>query len=267
MAEVQHGHITRQQLLALGLSARAITARLNAGKLIRVHGGVYAVGHVPRGALARAHAAVLACGPDGALSHEAAAAQWGLRDWPRVPEVTSPSRHTRSGIRTHRSVTLAGDVRTHQGIRTTNPVRTISDLAARRTDRQLVRMTQDARLKGHLNDTNLRRLLLRCPRLKGLIDPDQNPTRSTLEDAFVRWVARHHLPMPKLNGVEVDALYAEQRLVIELDDWRYHGDRRAFNNDHRRDAIHRDHDFETIRFTGELLTDAEADNLRRRLSR
>lgn len=85
------------------------------------------------------------------------------------------------------------------------------------------------------------------------------------------WIRRHHLPMPQLNvmlhGVEVDALYKDNHLVVELDGWTYHQGRGSFNVDHARDAIHRNHDFETIRFTGELLTDAEADNLRRRLSR
>ncbi len=244
---------------------------MEAGRLIRVHAGIYAVGAPRRTALARAAAAVLACGTDAALSHESAAALWGLQTWPATPEVSAPTEKRRPGIRTHRSTTLAGDVRTHQGIRTTNPVRSISDLAPRRTHRQLVRLTQDARLKGHLNDIGLRRLIERRPRLQRLIDPDQNPTRSTLEDAFVAWIRHHHLPMPQLNvmlhGVEVDALYTDHHLIVELDSWTYHQGRRSFDGDHARDAIHRNHDFETIRFTGELLTDAEADNLRRRLSR
>jgi very-short-patch-repair endonuclease len=270
-AERQHGYITRPQLLALGLSPRAIAARIRAGKLIPIHNGVYAVGHVPRGALARSHAAVLACGADAALSHESAVAQWGLREWPRVPEVTAPSRHTRPGIRTHRSLTLAGDVWTRNGIRTTNPVRTIIDVAPRRTDRQLIRLVQDARIAKHLNDSALRRLLLRCPRLQALIDPTQNPTKSDLEDDFVAWIIKHKLPMPrintKLNGKEVDALYEKEKLIVELDGWPYHSGRNAFRSDHQRDSDHRTLGFDTVRYTGEQLTHVEAANLRRRLSR
>jgi very-short-patch-repair endonuclease len=271
VADRQHGHVTREQLLGLGLSARAVAARQHAGRLIRVHAGVYAVGAPRRTALARAAAAVLACGPQAALSHESALALWGLRDWPRIPEVTAPTEKRRPGIKTHRSTTLAGDVRAHQGIRTTSPARTMVDIAPRRTDRQLIRLVQDARLGHHLNDTALRRLLRRCPRLQALVDPRQRPTRSTLEDDFVAWLTHHELPMPQLNatvnGKEVDALYAKERLIIELDSWTYHGDRRAFNNDHRRDSDHRTLGYDTIRYTGELLTDAEAVNLRRRLSR
>jgi Transcriptional regulator, AbiEi antitoxin/Protein of unknown function (DUF559) len=271
LADRQHGHVTREQLLGLGLSARAIAARVRAGKLIRVHAGVYAVGAPRRTALAKAAAAVLACGPEAALSHESALALWGLRKWPATPEVTAPKERRRPGITTHRSTTLAGDVWTRNGIRTTNPVRTIVDIAARRTDRQLTRLVQDARIAKHLNDTVLRRLLLRCPRLQPLIDPSQNPTRSDLEDDFVAWITKHKLPMPqintKLNGKEVDALYADQKLIVELDGWPFHAGRRAFNSDHQRDSDHRTLGYDTIRYTGEELTDVEAANLRRRLSR
>ena len=272
MADRQHGHVTRQQLLALGLSPRAIAARVRAGKLIRVHAGVYAVGAPRRTALARAAAAVLACGPEAALSHESALALWDLREWPAAPEVTAPTEKRRPGIRTHRSATLYRDVRTEQAVRTTNPVRTIIDIAPRRTDRQLTRLVHNARLKHHLNDTSLRRLLLRCPRLQPLIDPTHNPTKSDLEDDFVAWIKKHKLPMPRINtklnsGKEVDALYEKEKLIVELDGWPYHSGRNAFHSDHQRDSDHRTLDFDTVRYTGEQLTDAEAANLRRRLSR
>jgi very-short-patch-repair endonuclease len=265
LAARQHGHVTRQQLLALGVAARTISYRIGIRELVVVHAGVYALGH----ALARAHAAVLACGPEAALSHESALALWGLRAWPFTPEVTAPSRKTRPGIRTHRSTTLAGEVWTRHAVRTTHPVRTICDIAARRTDRQLVRLTQEARLKKHLSAAKLERLLVRCPRLQALIDPDQNPTRSTLEDDFVAWIRKHDLPMPRLNvmlnGHEVDALYEDQKLIVELDSWSYHGNPLAFDSDHRRDADHRALGYETIRYTGEQLTDDEPAILRSKL--
>jgi hypothetical protein len=271
LADRQHGHVTREQLLALGLSARAIAARVRAGKLIRVHAGVYAVGAPRRTALAKAAAAVLACGAQAALSHESALALWGLRTWPNTPEVTAHKERRRPGITTHRSTTLTGDVWTRHAVRVTHPVRTICDVAPRRSDRQLIRLVQEARIAKHLNDTALRRLLVRCPRLQALIDPDQNPTRSQLEDDFVAWIIKHKLPMPlintKLNGREVDALYEAEKLIIELDGWPYHSGREAFHSDHQRDSDHRTLGFDTIRYTGEQLTDAEAVNLRRRLSR
>jgi very-short-patch-repair endonuclease len=272
LADRQHGHVTRAQLLDLGLTPSAIGRRVDGNALIVVHKGVYAVGAPRRTALARAGAAVLACGPQAALSHESALALWGLREWPATPEVTAPGEHRRPGIATHRSTTLAGDVWTRNGIRTTNPVRTIVDIAPRRTDRQLIRLVQDARLAKHLNDTALRRLLLRCRRLQPLIDPSQNPTRSKLEDDFVAWIKKHKLPMPQINtklkgGKEVDALYETEKLIVELDGWPYHSGREAFHSDHRRDSDHRTLGYDTVRYAGEQLTDAEAANLRRRISR
>lgn len=271
LADRQHGHVAREQLLALGLSARAVAARVRAGKLIRAHAGVYAVEAPRRTALARAAAAVLACGPEAALSHESALALWGLREWPATPEVTAPTEKRRPGINSHRSATLTGDVWIRHAVRTTNPVRTIVDIAPRRTDRQLTRLVQDARLAKHLNDTSLRRLLLRCPRLEALIEPTQNPTKSELEDDFVAWIVKHKLPMPqfntKLNGKEVDALYEKEKLIVELDGWPYHRGLHAFQDDHQRDSDHRTLGFDTVRYTGEQLTDVEAANLHRRLSR
>lgn len=271
VADRQHGHVTRQQLLVLGLSPRAIAGRVDAGRLIAVHAGVYAVGHIPRGALHSACAAVLACGDGAALSHESALALWGLGRWPRIPHVTAPAERRRPGIISHRSQTLGTDVWTRHGIRTTNPVRTIIDVAATRTDRQLIRLVNEARLSPHLSKTNLRRLLTRSRRIAHLIDPDQNPTRSQLEDDFVAWIKKHRLPMPrmdvKLHGHEVDALYPDHKLIIELDGWPYHSGRDAFHRDHRRDADHRAHGHDTIRYTGEQLTDDEAEALRSRLSR
>jgi predicted transcriptional regulator of viral defense system len=75
----QHGVVSTRQLAALGLSRSAVAARATAGRLHRVHRGVYAVGH-PRLTL-RGHwmAAVLAAGPGAALSHASAAALWELR--------------------------------------------------------------------------------------------------------------------------------------------------------------------------------------------
>ena len=75
----QHGVVSRRQLRALGLDDNAVSYRVRAGRLHRLHRGVYAVGHTVVGARGRWMAAVLACGPDAALSHASAAALWELR--------------------------------------------------------------------------------------------------------------------------------------------------------------------------------------------
>ena len=195
----QLGHITRAQLLALGATPGWIESQLHLGHLIGVHAGVYAVGHVPRHAHARATAAVLACGEGAALSHLAAAALWGVAQWPRLLEVTARREHRRPGIWTHRSRTLTGaELRIHQGIRVTSPPRTVLDIERRLTDARLVRVVNDLRVAGHLGAADFARLGARSVRVGELLGAG-GLTRSELEDLSRRFITRHRLPMPELR--------------------------------------------------------------------
>lgn len=161
------GLITNAALREIGLSPRAITARCAAGRLIRIHQGVYFVGHAERTPLALAEAAVVACGPRAALSHDSAAALYYLRRWPPIPEISSALQHRRPGIRSHQTHTLTlADVTVREGIRVTTPTRTLADIAPRLTDRQLTRAIHEARRNGDLPDPALATLLpsARAPR-------------------------------------------------------------------------------------------------------
>jgi hypothetical protein len=267
VAARQHGHITRRQLLDLGLGRRAIAQRLASGDLVRVHAGVYAVGYRRVEPVALAMAAVLACGEEALLSHDSAAALWGMRRWQQIPEVTTPEHRRRPNIHTHRSRTLTrADKRTQLNIPTVSAARAIFEIAPRLTDKQLTRAVQDARRAGHIKPTDLRRLLLRCPRAQRLVDPKQNPTRSALEDTLIPWLHRHGLPIPitdtKVNGYEVDALYPDHKVIVELDSWEYHKDHPQFLSDRERDAHHLAYGYPTVRITEDRLTDHEAQRLR-----
>ncbi len=55
-----------------------IARRCAAGRLHRLHTGVFAVGHLALTQRARELAAVKACGPDALLSHRSAGRRWGL---------------------------------------------------------------------------------------------------------------------------------------------------------------------------------------------
>jgi predicted transcriptional regulator of viral defense system len=79
LAERQHGVVAARQLAALGISRNAVSARAQAGRLHRVHRGVYAVGHPVLTVNGRRMAAVLAAGPGAALSHASAAALREIR--------------------------------------------------------------------------------------------------------------------------------------------------------------------------------------------
>ena len=221
------------------MPSQTIAGWIDRGRLVRVHHGVYAVGLPNQTAWARACAAVLACGDDSALSRAASLALWELGTWPHTMEVTAPTLRTRPGIRTYRSETLEGDVRRHQGIRTTSVVRTILDLQPRCSDRRLTRLVNDARRAKRLPAAQLADLLARCTRIAALIDPGQRPTRSGFEDDFLAFCAHHGLPAPLTNpivaGVEVDALFADHRLIVEVDGWPYHRGRDSFTTDRERD--------------------------------
>jgi very-short-patch-repair endonuclease len=176
------------------------------------------------------------------------------------------------GVRTHRSTTLARhDIRIELGIRTTSAARTIADIARRLTDRQLTRAIQDSRHARHIRPAELETLLFTCPRARALVDPSQNPTRSGLEDDFLRWIRRHKLPMPTINvkagGKEVDARFNAERVILKVDSWEYHGDPITFRSDAERGTAHAANGFLPLRLTDDRLTAVEAERLHRILAR
>jgi very-short-patch-repair endonuclease len=63
-------------------------------------------------------------------------------------------------------------------------------------------------------------------------------TRSEAEARFLSLIRKARLPAPKTNvmveGYEVDFLWPVQRIVVEVDGYRYHGSRPQFEKDRRR---------------------------------
>jgi hypothetical protein len=260
LAVRQWGHVTRAQLRAAGLAPSSIDGRVRTGSLIAVHAGVYAVGYRRVEPVARARAAVLAGGPTAVLSHDSALALWNLRRWPPEPEITVTTDRRRPGIVVHRSRTLTRADRTVElGVPTTRVARALHDLRTRITDRQLTRLTNDARLRKLISAEDALRLL----------GHDRNPTRSGLEDDFQRWLKRHSLPQPWvnviINGREVDAYFPDQDLIVELDAWATHNDPATFQSDRDRDFDHWETNRKAIRLTRERFTDDIAARLRRKL--
>ena len=72
----QHGIVTTAQLREAGLDEVAMHRAVRAGRLHRLHRGVYAVGHRSLSWRGRWLAAVLAAGDGAVLSHTSAAALW-----------------------------------------------------------------------------------------------------------------------------------------------------------------------------------------------
>jgi hypothetical protein len=265
LAAKQHGYITRTQLLAIGLGAAAIDYRVESGRLIPAYRGVYALGYPNRTPVARACAAVLACGRRALLSHGSAAALWGFYTyWDEPFEVTVPSLRTRAGIRVHRSTTLIRrDLDRQLGVRVTSPARTVLDVAPRLTNNRLTRVVNDARHARLLHLDDLADVLKRNPFhpgtrwLRTFVENPRNPTRSPLEDDFMAFVKRYGLPVPVTNtyllGYEIDVLYPAERVIVEVDSYGYHSDRGSFRRDRKRDVVMLAAGYVTVRITDDRM--------------
>lgn len=265
VAAEQCGYVTREQLLAIGLNASAIRYRIEIGRLIPVYAGVYAVGHVNSTPVARAFAAVLACGKGAALSHGSAATLWGFNKYWDTPwEVTAPAKRSRPGIRVHRSRTLSADDITCQlGVPVTSPARTVLDNAPRLTDQRLTRMVNNARHARYLYLDALADVIDRNPthpgakRLRPFVQRPSGPTRSDLEDKFVAFAERYGLPRAltgvRLLGYEIDVLFPVEKVIVEVDSWEFHRFRSNFESDRNRDADTLAAGFLTVRITDERM--------------
>jgi len=264
----QHGVIAREQLADLGLSMPAIDRRVALGRLHVVHHGVYAVGHPALGRSGRWMAAVLACGPDAALSHASAAALWGLqRGEPNIVDVTAQrTGRKRPGIRIHRP-RVPAETTTHDAIPVTTPARTILDLAATVSASRLEHLLDQAEIRELTDYPALDALARAHPghrgakRLTAALQTyyaGTHLTRSHLEILFKDLCRTHHLPTPRVDqpiaGKHVDFLFAEHRLIVETDSWRYHKTRRAFEDDRARDVLTTRAGYRTLRFTDRQLT-------------
>ena len=170
-------------------------------------------------------AAVLACGDGATLSHQSAAAVWGIRP-PHAAEVhVTVTRDVRSrpGIRVHRTLSLDATVK--DGLPITTPARTLHDLKTVLTSGRLDRALEQAQVLGLI-------------RIDGAPEPEF--TRSKGERRLKALCNAAGLPIPRMNqivaGWEVDASWPAHKLVVEIDGWGFHNTRQAFERDRRKDA-------------------------------
>ena len=295
LAARQYAVVSLDQLRELGLSRRAVQDRADSGRLHRIHHAVYSL--VPLNLLGRNGrymAAVLACGPNAALSYRSAAALHEIRRTARTNiDVTIPGRSPRkhAGIDVHRSTTLTPeDVTTVHGIPCTTVARTILDLAQVIKGRPLERALDQAEILGLLDlaalDDQIERNKARpaARRLQAVLDQHyigSTPTWSELEEALLAACRRAKLPMPEVNAlidphdsdptaIRVDFVWREQRVIVETDGHETHHTRRAFEEDRLRDQRLIVAGWTVIRITWRQLTQHPSeitDRIARLLSR
>jgi very-short-patch-repair endonuclease/predicted transcriptional regulator of viral defense system len=262
----QHGVVSHDQLVGLGVHSQAIKHRVHKGRLHPIARGIYAVGRPQLTQYGKWMAAVLACGPLAALSHFSAAALWRVRP-SQLIEVTirADTRRRRPGIRIHRRPALTvGEITTHLGIPVTTPACTIVDLAVRLPQIEVERAINQADTLDVVHVADLREALDdMAPRpglgvVKRLIDRRTfRLTRSQLESIFIPLSVRAGLGIPLtrewVNGFEVDFFYPEVGLVVETDGGQFHRTPSQQTADRRRDQAHLRAGLTPLRFTHEQV--------------
>jgi hypothetical protein len=256
-----HGVASPRELLAAGLSAEQIDRRIAAGSLIVEYPGIYLVGHRPPTAGARYMAAVKACGPRALLSGMAAAWLWDLVRGPAPPaEVTAPTEHRIRGISTRRRRRMdSKDGTRRHGIPiTTVPVTLIAVTSLLPFD-ELAKAVHEADVKHKVRGSHIEHALDRYPkaknrsRLLAIATGDARVVLSRLEKHFLRLLRRHRLPLPETNrpygAGYVDCRWPTHRLTVELDSYRFHRTRRAWEQDRQRERDARARGDEFRRYT------------------
>jgi hypothetical protein len=263
LASRSHGVVTRVQLLRAGITSDEIRHRLSLGALLREHRGVYRVGHRARSVEATFLAAVWACGDGAVLSGRAAAHVWGLIKGPApAPEVTAPKLRRVKGVTVKRGRSV--EATTHRGIPITTVPRTLTDLAAVLSLDALATACHEAGVKHDTTprevDTVLakRRNTRGVAKLRAILSGDVHVSLSVLERVFLKRLREAGLPLPKTNkrahGRRVDCRWPDHRLTVELDSYRYHSSRHAWEQDRRREREARARGDEFRRYTyGDVL--------------
>jgi len=266
LAARQGGVVARAQLLDLGLAGAGVDTRVRRGRLHVVFAGVYAVGHPLLATRGWYHAAVLAAGPGAALSHHSAGAIWDVRRSARLDVTVPGSRRRRSGLHLHRSDLPPSHVTERDGLPVTTVARTLLDLAECLDRPRLERVWEAADRLQLLDVCAVEQVLADCPGRRGLKPlagllahqcAGAADTRSDLERAFLAVCAAHGLPAPSMNAAAgghcVDCTWPGHRLVVEIDSWRYHRARDAFDRDRDRDVDLALAGFTVARFTDRML--------------
>jgi hypothetical protein len=252
--------VTRAQLLAAGLTVHEIRHRIEAGVLLPEHRGVYRVGHRAPSVEARYLAAVLACGEDARLSGRAAAHLYGLlKGSAPAPEVCATMKRRVDGVTVRRARIAPPDRATYRGVPLTTVARTETDLAADLPLHDLARACHEAGVRFKTTPAHVAAVLERRPRCRGapklrlVLTGDARVTLSALERRFLQLLTEHRLPLPRTNrpagAHRVDCRWPDRRLTVELDSYRFHSSRYAWEQDRRRERDARARGDELRRYT------------------
>ena len=214
-------------------------------------------------------AAVLAVGDDALASHYSAAVLWEIVPRRTVtPQVTLVGRDARgpADVRVHRIRRLdPHDATRHNNIPVTSPSRTLLDLAGQLASKDLARAVEEAQVHHLVTDHSLNEQFTRYPNHRGrpalreAIQTEPALTRSEAERRLLELIRAARLPTPQTNDRigrhEVDFLWPDLNLIVEVDGYAFHSSRAAFERDRRRDAELGAQGYRVVRVTWRQLTD------------
>ncbi len=262
----QFGRISASQLVALGVGRATIVDWVGAGYLHPRLPGVYAVGHIAPSTEGDLSEALLYAGQGAMLSHATALWWFGiLTPQPKIIDISTPGRRSsRRNMRIHGR--RAAERTFHNGLPTTTAHQALLDYAAtaRRNDlryalaeaeyHELLDLDEIEAIagRGKRGSAKLRRAAARH-------QPQLARARSRYERDLIHLCEAAGIPIPELNAkigsMTVDAVWWEQRVIVEIDGHGGHRTKAQIERDRRRELHARRHGFTLIRYYGEQLTD------------
>jgi len=132
IAEAQAGYFTTAQAAAAGVDRRRLAYFTGAGRLQRIHRGIYRLTHFPRSCYEDLMIAWLETGPHSVISHDSALALYDLSDnLPAHIHVTvlRTASRRRQGLCLHTNQIGSVDMTSYEGMQITTVPRTIADVA------------------------------------------------------------------------------------------------------------------------------------------
>ena len=254
VAAGQHGCISLAQARLCGLDRERVHYRAATGRWRRVLPRTYVLGGTPETWEQRAHAALLWAGDGAVVSGVCAAAAWRFPGYPqaRIEISVQGARQSRHGIVVRRVRLERGDVARTRGLAATSPARTVADLAGRGRDARF-----DAALHhclherlatlADLEDVAVRRAgagFTGATRLReALAAYGSGPAAASVLEARVdRRLREAGLPRPQRQWcVEtrsgrryLDFAWPRRLVALEVDGYRWHSSRTAWQRDRER---------------------------------
>jgi len=152
----------------------------------------------------------------------------------------------------------------------TSVARTMFDLAGMLDEREVERAWNEMEVREYRLRLSVPDLIERYPGRPGTVlltrmaaGEAVGITRNDLEEAFLALIDRYELPRPRMNAhlavrdrfYEVDALWEDRKVAIELDGGGAHGTKKAFQDDRERDRILTAERYTTARITWRQIHD------------